>query len=100
MFTTHLPAWLHNICVDCLQKDDEKSNFNFESSAAIENDESEDEDWASESEPRELYPGHIPTTSFQKGLLSVASALVTITSPHRGGKCMVWYMVGVSAWWG
>jgi len=43
-------------------------------------------DWesVSDADVDALYPEHIPTTSFQKVLLSIGSALVTITDPRRG----------------
>jgi len=44
------------------------------------------QDWtaSSDAEPDALYPEHIPTTTFQKVLLSVGASLVTITNPRRG----------------
>lgn len=33
-----------------------------------------------------LYPGHIPSTFFQKTILSVGAAAVAVTSPWRGGR--------------
>jgi hypothetical protein len=41
------------------------------------------------------YPTHIPTTSFQKALLSVGSAAMAITNPWRGGMAhhlFIFYM--------
>ena len=34
----------------------------------------------------QVYPGHIPSTLFQKSLLSVGTAFVAITAPWRGGE--------------
>ena len=34
----------------------------------------------------ELYPGHIPTTLFQKVLLSAGSAAMSLYDPARDGK--------------
>ena len=36
-----------------------------------------------------VYPGHIPSTLFQKSLLSVGTAFVAITAPWRGGETTV-----------
>ena len=36
-----------------------------------------------------LYPGHIPSTLFQKSVLSVGMAFVAITAPWRGGESCV-----------
>jgi hypothetical protein len=32
----------------------------------------------------ERYPGHLPTSPFQKGLLAMGSAIVGLCDPHRG----------------
>lgn len=34
----------------------------------------------------DLYPGHIPTTLFQKVLLSAGSAAMSLYDPRRDGK--------------
>ena len=36
-----------------------------------------------------VYPGHIPTSGFQKFLLAVGSSLITISNPLRGGTCIL-----------
>ncbi len=36
-----------------------------------------------------LYPGHIPSTLFQKSVLSVGMAFVAITAPWRGGETCI-----------
>jgi len=38
-----------------------------------------------DSDSNGLYPGHIPTSLFQKILLSVGSSAMAITCPWRGG---------------
>lgn len=42
--------------------------------------------FSSLSSSDEKYPGHIPTNSFQKVLLSLGSSALTLFNPARGGK--------------
>ena len=48
-----------------------------------------------QSEGDELYPGHIPTTNFQKALLTVTSAIAAITDPARDGEQACHFVIPV-----
>jgi hypothetical protein len=49
--------------------------------SAIDTEQVEDESASN----RERYPGHIPTTVFQKVLLTAGSAAMALYNPERGG---------------
>lgn len=46
-----------------------------------------------------LYPTHVPTSTFQKVLLSVGSAAMAIANPARGGEYSFHLdKIGIARW--
>ena len=55
----------------------------------LESDTVEDDESVSSTE---RYPGHIPTTIFQKALLTAGSAAMALYNPERGGLHLLVYI--------